>query len=67
MFCKQSDCKNRGSNYCYSCKRNVEKDYYEPLTVKDGGCFCTCCKKIYTSDIFPNKDDPTKGICFNCF
>ena len=36
--------------------------------VKEGECKCIACKKIITDDrIFKFKDDPTQGLCFDCY
>lgn len=39
-----------------------------PLTSNKEGCKCILCGKIVNDGrIFPKKDDPKKGICFDCW
>ena len=40
----------------------------EDRPIKEGECKCIVCKKIVISGrIFKFKDDPTQGLCFDCY
>lgn len=51
--------------------RALERTYdkTEPvIKPKDGECRCVCCGRVVKDDkIFPQKADPKKGLCFDCY
>jgi len=52
---------------CASCSVKYF-DNFIPREIKEGGCYCTSCRRIiYNDKIFKLKDDPTKGVCFDCY
>ena len=55
---------------CLGCARN-KKDLFEPAVSKEGQCMCIYCKRIFDTKenkrIFASVEDPSKGICFDCY
>lgn len=52
---------------CTTCRVKYF-DNFKPIGMKEGECYCTSCRRIFNNDkIFRRKDDPTKGICFDCY
>ena len=52
---------------CTTCRVKYF-DNFKPLELKEGGCYCISCRRIiYNDKIFRRKDDPTKGLCFDCY
>lgn len=56
--------------HCLGCSRNKE-DRFEPIVLKEGQCRCIYCKRIFDTKenkrIFASLEDPSKGICFDCY
>lgn len=58
-------CKNYNKK-CNQCSRWY-LDKFEAIEIKDNECQCISCKKIFTDRIFRLKDDPERGLCFDCY
>lgn len=67
MNCKHKEnCQNYQIS-CDACSRSYE-DKFSPRELKDNECLCISCKRIIDNgEIFRYKDNPKKGLCFNCY
>ena len=63
---KYNNCKNFFAK-CRECSENYNNEF-EAIEIKDDECQCESCKKIVRTDrIFKRKDNPKKGLCFDCY
>ena len=71
---KCDNCKFYKSHlHCWKCNRSY-RDMFSPIKIPDKVCICLECKKLYDMTdtiekklIFPLEDEPTRGICFECY
>lgn len=60
------NCKNYQKECAHCSKWYANK--FEPIEIKDDECQCFSCKKNFKeNEIFRLKDNPKKGLCFNCY
>lgn len=56
-----------GYIHCLNCSRNYN-DLYEPIRLKPNETLCIYCKRIIPDGrVFRFKDDPKRGVCFDCY